>query len=326
MPLLVVPLGEDEVPHLTLGEWEALTARRTVLFERPDHPLLARLEDAGVRCGIFDDEPDPAADDSALVADPGSPRVLELARAGAEVASGPGVPPDSLTAAHGAPVARRAGVALTTVALVMARLRSDDGCPWDREQTHESLEVHALEETYEVVDAITAGAVGAELEEELGDLLLQIVFHARIAEQDGRFDIGSVAEGISAKLVRRHPHVFGDVSVSSAADVVRNWEAIKRDEKERAHPFDDIPRALPSLLAAAKTQKRAAALGFSPSVDDARRAAAAALDEGDAGDALFWTVAVARAGGVDPETALLDAVARFRRSYTDPPPGAPSDV
>jgi uncharacterized protein YabN with tetrapyrrole methylase and pyrophosphatase domain len=316
MPLLVVPLGEDELPRLTLAEWDALTARRTVLFERPGHPLLPRLGAAGVRCGIFDDEPDPAAGDTALVADPASPRIVELARLGAEVTSGTARPPDPLTGALGAPVGRRAESSLATLAFVMARLRSDDGCPWDLEQTHESLKVHALEETYEVIEAITAGTLGAELADELGDLLLQVVFHARIAEQEGRFDLATVAEAIVAKLVRRHPHVFGDVSVASAAEVVGNWEAIKRSEKERSDPFDDIPAALPALLAAAKTQKRATALGFNPSEDDARRAATDALDAGRVGDALFWVVAAARARGLDPETALLAALSRFRHSTT----------
>ncbi|HVM35918.1 MAG TPA: nucleoside triphosphate pyrophosphohydrolase [Actinomycetota bacterium] len=316
MSLLVVPLGEHELPLLTLAEWDALAARRCVLFERPGHPLLARLDAAGVRCGIFDDEPDPAASDTGLVADPASPRILELARLGAEVTSGTARPPDSLTAALGAPVGRRAEASLATLAFVMARLRSDDGCPWDLEQTHESLKVHALEETYEVIEAITAGTLGPELAEELGDLLLQVVFHARIAEQEGRFDLSTVAEAIVAKLVRRHPHVFGDVSVSSAAEVVGNWEAIKRAEKERTDPFDDIPAALPALLAAAKIQKRAAALGFNPDEEAARRAAADGLEEGEVGDALFWVVAAARARGVDPETALLAAITRFRHSIT----------
>lgn len=315
MSLLVVPLGEDESHLLTLEEWDALSSRRVVWFERPSHPLMARLEAAGVRCGIFDDEPDAAAHDAALVADPASPRVLELARAGADVTSGPALSPDALSAAHAAPAVRRAAAALGTLAVIMARLRSDDGCPWDREQTHESLKTHALEETYEVLEAIDAGMLGIELADELGDLLLQVAFHARLAEQDGRFDLATVADAISAKLLRRHPHVFGEVSVADASEVVRNWESIKRDEKERSGPFDDIPPALPALLAAAKSQKRAAPMGFHPSEAEARENSARELAAGDVGAALFWLAAVARAQGEDPESALLAAVSRFRRSF-----------
>jgi XTP/dITP diphosphohydrolase len=307
--LLVVPLAPEEAGSLTLGEWDALRACERVLFERTDHPLIERLRSEGVPAGPFDDEPDASHRGWALVADPGSPRIIELARAGARVTAGVAPTPDDLTAAHASPVARRGAAALGGLAAIMARLRSDDGCPWDREQTHESLKVHLLEEAYEVIDAIDRGENGKELEEELGDLLLQVAFHARLAEQEGRFDIADVADRIAAKLVHRHPHVFGETEVAGAHEVVRNWEAIKTEEKGRTTPFEGIPRSLPALLQAAKVQKRAA---LHADESEARRRIEESLAADDVGDALFWLVALARARGIDPEGALHKAVGRFR--------------
>jgi MazG family protein len=313
--LLVVPIDPGRAGLLTLEEWDALAARRRVYFERPDHPLAERLRAAGVAAGAFDDEPDAADGESALVADEASPRVLELVRSGAIVSSGPARPPDSLAGAYGAPVLRRAVQSLGTLALVMARLRSPDGCPWDKEQTHRSLETHLLEEAHEVIDSIERGEVGAELEEELGDVLLQVFFHSRIAEGDGRFDIPAVADALVAKLIHRHPHVFGETEVADAAEVLRNWEEIKRAEKERSDPFEDIPRALPALLAANKTLKRATGLGFKPSEAEARERLDEALRGSSVGDALLWLVVIARALGEDPETALLRSLAGFRSGF-----------
>jgi tetrapyrrole methylase family protein/MazG family protein len=314
---VVVVLAPDEVEDMTLKEWDALRASSRVLFEQPDHPLMVRLRDAGVTAEPLGDDRS-IEDGWALVADPGSKRVIELARAGARVLVGPARTPDSLTAAHGAPVARRVATSLAGLAAVMARLRSDDGCPWDRQQTHESLRVHLIEEAHEVIDAIDRGEVGEELEEELGDLLLQVAFHSRLAAQEGRFDFAEVADRIVTKLVHRHPHVFGAVEVADAHEVVRNWEALKAEEKKRSGPFSDIPKSLPSLLAAYKTTKRAAALGFVADEEDAKKRAedalAATLDADALGEALFWLVVAARARGIDPEGALRRATARFRAS------------
>lgn len=320
MPLLVVPLAADGVGALTLSEWDALRRSEGVLFEDAEHPLIERLRAEGVQAGPFDDEPAAGRDSWAFVADPSSPRIVELARAGATVTSGAVTTPDSLTAAHAAPVLRRASAALGSLAAIMARLRSDDGCPWDREQTHDSLKVHLIEEAHEVIETIEDGDIGAELEEELGDLLLQVAFHARLAEQEGRFDVARVAEGIVAKLVHRHPHVFGDVEVAGASDVVRNWEQLKQKEKLRSDPFDGIPKGLPSLLAAYKTQKKAAGLGFAPDEERIRKEVAAAtsddVDEASLGEALFWLVALAREKGIDPEGALRKSLTRFKNSLT----------
>jgi MazG family protein len=319
VPLLVVPLAPDEAGQITLDEWDALCSCGRVFFERPGHPLEERLRAAGVAAAPFDDEPDARANGCALVADPSSLRIVELARVGARVSVGSARAPDDLSAAHAAPVARRAGAALGTLGIIMARLRSDDGCPWDREQTHESLEVHLLEEAHEVLEAIDRNELDAELLEELGDVLLQVAFHARIAEQDGRFDLASVADGISGKLIHRHPHVFGETQVADAAEVLRNWESIKAVEKTRDDPFEDIPKSLPGLLAAYKTQKRAARLGWHAEASEAEARVTGALASGSIGEALFWLVAVARAAGSDPETALLRATAEFRAGLSGDP-------
>lgn len=318
MSLLIVVLASEEAGELTLDEWDALTARRTVLFETPGHPLEGRLAKYGIATGLLDRELDPADDGSALVAEPDSPVVVDLARSGASVSVGAARPPDDLTAGHGARIGRRASRSLGELALVMARLRGPDGCPWDHEQTHESLQVHLLEEAHEVLEAIDRGELGPELEEELGDLLLQVVFHAQMAADDGRFDIDGVARRLVAKLVHRHPHVFGDRDVADAAEVVTNWETIKAGEKrgrKRSGPFDDIPAGLPALLAAHKTQKRAAGMAPQVPVAEARTRVETALAAGDVGEALFWLVAVARGAGVDAEGALRRATERFRDSF-----------
>lgn len=211
---------------------------------------------------------------------------------------------------------------------IMARLRSEGGCPWDREQDHESLKPYLLEEAYELLEALDS-ADQAKLCEELGDLLLQIVFHAQIAAEHGCFDIGDVCRGINRKLLNRHPHVFGDVQVRDSEEVVDNWERIKRSEplnRERSSILDGIPKTLPALQKAAKVQRRVAKVGFD--WDDYRGPAEKVREElaevermagcGDAralaaeiGDLLFAVVNLARRLGVDSEDALRAAVARF---------------
>jgi len=208
-------------------------------------------------------------------------------------------------------------------------------CPWDIEQTHETLLPYLLEETYEVVDALQAldaddPASEEALIEELGDLLYQIEFHATIAEQQGRFTMADVTQGIHDKLVRRHPHVFGDVDATSTGEVLRNWETIKRDEKARTSIFDGVPSASPSLSYADAVQRKAARVGFDwPDVDGAlakiaeetnevmqahaERDSAATAEE--LGDLLFSVVNVARHLDVDPEVALRGAVTKFRRRF-----------
>jgi MazG family protein len=184
-------------------------------------------------------------------------------------------------------------------------------CPWDREQTHQSLRRYALEETYEVLEAIDAldeedDATIAHLEEELGDLLFQVYFHATIAEQAGWFSLADVARGVHDKLHSRHPHVFADVQVDGAADVLRNWEQIKREEKGRTSAFEGIPTTLPGLLYADEVLRKAKSIGVeSPASSD------------ELGDRLLALVVEARAAGVDPELALRATVNRFRASAED---------
>ena len=218
------------------------------------------------------------------------------------------------------------GERLLDLVRVMARLRGPGGCPWDREQTHASLARHLLEETHETLDAIDAGD-GDRLREELGDVLLQVVFHAQMAADDGAWDVDDVARGIVEKLIRRHPHVFGDVEVAGADEVLVNWERIKADEKGQKPLEDDIPETLPALARASKVQRRAAGWGFEwRSVDSALGALKEEVGELEAhtgadnaeqeiGDVLFATVSVARKLGVDPESALRRTVRGFADRY-----------
>jgi MazG family protein len=231
------------------------------------------------------------------------------------------------------------GQSLLELIRVMHRLRGPDGCPWDREQTHQSLGRHLLEEAHEVLEAIDT-ADPDRLRDELGDLLLQVVFHAEMAAQEGTFDVDDVAEAITAKLIRRHPHVFGDVAVENAAEVLVNWERIKAEEKGEHGVDEEIPATLPALARAAKVQRRAAGFGFDFRTTDAAMgkvreelaelaAEVEGLDEPPAsrtaspperveeelGDLLFAVATVGRRMNVDPETALRKATRRFAERF-----------
>jgi len=218
---------------------------------------------------------------------------------------------------------------------IMAALRDPDrGCPWDLEQDFRSIAPYTLEEAYEVADAIERGDLGA-LREELGDLLLQVVFHARMASERGAFDFEDVAAGICDKMVRRHPHVFGDARVESAAAQTVEWEKLKAREKAASGAggglLDDVPVGLPALTRAAKLGKRAARAGFDwpdaggprAKIDEelaeldaavAARASAGEV-ESEVGDLLFAVVNFARHLGIDPEKALRQANSRFTRRF-----------
>jgi MazG family protein len=221
----------------------------------------------------------------------------------------------------GPPPSRDGGERLLDLLKVMHRLRGPGGCPWDHEQTHQSLAPHLLEETYETLEAIDSGDPEL-LREELGDVLLQVVFHAEMAMQEGTFDIDDVAEGVVSKLIRRHPHVFGDADVDSAAEVLVNWERIKSEEKGEHGIDEEIPPTLPALARAAKVQRRAAGSGFDwRSKDGAfgkvreelEELEQAGLDraEEELGDVLFAVASLARRLDVDPEGALRKATNRF---------------
>lgn len=196
---------------------------------------------------------------------------------------------------------------LMAFAAVVRRLRAE--CPWDRGQTHQSLTRHLIEESYEVLDAIELLGTDEDegyvaLEEELGDLLFQVVFHATLGAEEGRFTLADVARGIHDKLVLRHPHVFAEVEVDGADEVVANWEAIKKEEKGRDSVFDGIPTGLPALLFALKVQKKAAATGLIEQVPPP--------DGDDLGTELLTVVTRARDAGVDPEDALRRTAAAWR--------------
>ena len=223
---------------------------------------------------------------------------------------------------------------------ISERLRRPDGCPWDREQTHESLRKHLLEETYEVYDALEFGATPG-LAEELGDLLLQVILHAQLAAEAGIFDLADIQASIARKIVRRHPHVFGDATAATAADVSRQWERIKADERDAATDLagddgivpeskgalDGISRSLPALAAGQEMQERAAAIGYDwPDIDGVLAKVAEELAELAAapdatnrreefGDLLFVIVNVGRRLGIETEGALRAANDKFRGRF-----------
>ena len=203
---------------------------------------------------------------------------------------------------------------LVELIAVMDRLRSPGGCPWDARQTHRSLVEYLVEESYETVEAIEAGD-RSHLREELGDLLLQVVFHARIAEEDpdDPWGIDDVADGIVRKLVARHPHVFADGSAETAAQVEANWHALKAAEKGRESVTDGIPSSLPALLLAAKLLSRSAALEVPvPAADAARAIVDDMTSEEDLGELLLGIVAAARARDWDAEAAVRGAARAHR--------------
>ena len=219
-----------------------------------------------------------------------------------------------------------------TLVDIVARLRAPDGCPWDREQTHQSLTPFLIEETYEAVEQIDANSLPG-LREELGDILLQVMLHSEIASEEGAFTVADVIEGLVNKLIRRHPHVFGDAEARTAEEVAARWEVLKSEERQGASLMEGVPAALPALTYAQRAQGRAANVGFDwPNVDgvlekvteeaaelteaheavgtDATPDARAAL-EWEFGDLLFSLVNLARWMDVDAETALRQANRRF---------------
>ena len=213
---------------------------------------------------------------------------------------------------------------------IISRLRAPNGCKWDREQTHASLKQNFIEETYEALDAIDDNDM-KHLQEELGDVLLQVVLHSQIAKEEGAFSIDDVAEGISKKLVHRHPHVFGDVKVSSTQEILDNWEKIKKQEKpHRKSVMDGISPSLPALFAAFKISKKAVKVGFEwPSLESLKECIKSEFDEFDEavkgddkqhmeeefGDILFAVVNLARWYKINPEIALGNANKKFVKRF-----------
>jgi XTP/dITP diphosphohydrolase len=294
---------------LSWDAWDALRSASVVLAPS-GHPALPALSRAGIPCRVAETLADASTEDGTVV---------WLPLPGADVA---GLP-------TGATLLRGSvdlpGAHLIDLVETMDRLRT--GCPWDARQTHASLAPHLLEEPYEALEALESGDAEAFCEE-LGDVLLQVVFHARIAAErdDGTsFTVDDVADGIVAKLVRRHPHVFADVAVSGADEVTRNWDDIKREEKrlkaERLglpaggevtpSALDGVPFGQPALALAAQLQGRAARAGVPEELADLGDSGAAGSSCGDIGRELFQLVARARAAGCDPETELRAAARRY---------------
>ncbi len=216
---------------------------------------------------------------------------------------------------------------------IIGLLRSENGCPWDREQTHESIRKSLIEETYEVIEAINKKDDGL-LTEELGDVLLQVVFHSQIAKEDGRFDFDDVCDGVCKKMIERHPHVFGNVNVGSSAEVLVNWEKIKSDSKNRKTQTDkmlSVPRELPALMRSAKIQEKASKVGFDwdsvegafDKLDEEISELKSAFESSDSenileemGDLLFSAVNVSRFMKVDPEEALTVSADKFLKRFS----------
>lgn len=362
--LRIIGLGPGDPDLLTLGSREALRAvgRAATVMAPPeltlflesegvvlardlivDQPLflrgstevidqfVARLDGRDLALGVLGN---PLSDFTGL---PILLRALERRGIATEIV--PGMPRATLSAAIAMPLVPlppgSTHHSWDDLVEIMARLRRS--CPWDREQTHETLVRYLVEETYEVVDAIEGGGV-ADLCEELGDLLFQVVFHAQLATETGKFSIADVIDALSNKMVRRHPHVFGDVAVASVAEVWQNWDQLKAQEASsatRTSKLDGIPTYLPALQRGQKMQEKAARVGFDwtdaraiteklaeelREFADALAAAGHATHEDPAvreelGDVLFTVVNLARKLNVDAEGAMRDANAKFDRRF-----------
>jgi nucleoside triphosphate diphosphatase len=232
-------------------------------------------------------------------------------------------------------MADSSGTRFESLLSIMARLRGEGGCPWDRAQTRESLKPYLIEEAYEVVQAIDEGS-REHLIEELGDLLFQVVFHCQVAAERGEFTIADVLEGLSDKMTRRHPHVFGDSVVADAREALAQWERIKHDESTEAgtdrSALDGVPPTLPALLRAQRLQVKAARVGFDwgawqeawkkvreevVEVDEALARGESRRVEDELGDLLFSMVNVARLQGVDAEDCLRRAADKFTRRFKE---------
>ena len=369
MARLVLIDTSDALPGLLpLHSWTALMTSELVLTGTADHPFVPHLLAAELRHEVVP-EPEGGAGlsrrDLLSGLSPQQKRraewIVDRAREAGEAAYLFGsADSETFTRTLGMEAARAEvevevvyfgvapkGTALLELVAVEERLRGPGGCPWDREQDHASLVRYAVEEVYELSEAIASGDPDA-VREELGDLLLQVVFQAQIAEDSGvagrpdaTFTIDDVARGIVDKLVRRHPHVFGDVKVDDAAGVMANWDRLKEAEKpERTGVFDGVPTAQPALQLMEHLQKRAAKVGFDwDSDDEALQAVRAEVDEfaaaGDErradelGDLLAAVVNLARRWRIDPESALRRTAQRFRsrfESAVDAAEAAPAEL
>ena len=344
--IVLIPFSPRVAPGLlSAAAWRAVTSPGArVHAGDPEHPVLAFLDDVDVAIELIEGEPaevaaelvkEAAAGESAVwLADPSGadePLVLALgelltgslpgAGLGADFGAATEVELELLPGSYDLP-----GAKVLDLVAVMDRLRSPGGCPWDRQQTHRSLVKYLLEEAYETVETIedgdheTPGDGRDALREELGDVLLQVAFHARIAQEHEAdpFGIDDVAQGIVTKLMRRHPHVFGDVQASTAADVEMNWEQIKAEEKGRSSAVEGVPLAQPALSLTDKLLKRARNAGLEVTVPQLSETVRQQTDKagpaaaGEVGALLLAVVGLARQLGVDPEEALRDQARGLR--------------
>jgi XTP/dITP diphosphohydrolase len=331
---------------LPLHAWSALMSTELVLVRSDDHPFRGPLQMADLRTEVVPDDVEAKGLTRADLLGGLTPQhkgqaewVVDRAQEVGEVAYLYGrTDSEAFTRTVGMEAARAGvevevvyfslaprGTALLDLVAVEARLRAPDGCPWDLEQDHASLARYAVEEVYELLEAIATGD-DAAIAEELGDVLLQVVFHAQIAADAGTFDIDDVARGIAEKLIRRHPHVFADAVAETAGDVEASWEDLKAAEKpERTGIFDGVVAAQPALGYADKLLSRAGRVGFAwPDRDAVGDKVAEELGEllaadtpaereDELGDLLLAAVSMARLDGVDPELALRGAADRLRR-------------
>jgi XTP/dITP diphosphohydrolase len=327
--IILVPFSPRVAPGLlSAAAWRAVTAAGArVHAGDAEHPVLEFLDDVDVEIELIEGQTLEVADELlqeaaagetvVWLADPSGgdqPLVLALGELLTSLpADAPEVELELLPGSYDLPGAR-----LLDLVAVMDRLRSADGCPWDRQQTHQSLVKYLLEEAYETVETIedgdcdTPGEGRDALREELGDVLLQVAFHSRIAQEheEDPFGIDDVAQGIVTKLIRRHPHVFGDVDAGTASDVEANWEQIKADEKGRTSVVEGVPLAQPALSLAEKLFKRARNANLDVTVPQLPQEFRRSLEAVDAagneqvGRLLLAVVGLARELGVDPEEAL----------------------
>lgn len=308
----------QNLPGLTILSASELVGAHVPPFS-PDLPaLLVDVEDvAQVRTVLLNNYP-PGHPIRHIGAD-ATPRSLSLGEWGDSDAGCIFLPP------------RERGYAFETFHEIIAHLRAPDGCPWDRKQTHESLRQHLIEEAYEVIDAIDSGKP-EKLAEEFGDLFLQVVLHAQIGYEAGEYRLADVLKGIHDKIIRRHPHVFGEVTVDGEGQVLTNWEAIKKQEREQnGEPekgiLDGVPKALPALHLAQEYQTRAARVGFDwpevegvlekvrEEIEEIRCAEDAEALTDELGDLFFVLVNLARWKKIDAEAALQAANRKFKRRF-----------
>ena len=323
-------LGIDPYPHMALVDAMSLSTAHVPPFP-PNAPVLiaqvySRLVASEVKMTLLAVYPEQHPVRLVHAAGTAAQKVEDLALY--EIDRSPFV--GLLTSLYLPPLAE--GTAFEAFQEVVAHLRAPDGCPWDREQTHQSLRTHLLGETYEALDALDQNDMPS-LAEELGDLLLQIVLHAQIAGEEGDFNMAQVVQGITAKLIRRHPHVFSDWKVDGVGNVLQNWEKIKADErknsaaKEPKGLLDGVPLSLPALSQAQEVQDRAARVGFDwPNVqgvidkinEEVAELQAADSDEEraeEAGDLFFALVNLARWLKVDAESVLRQTNQKFRKRF-----------